>query len=148
MSSPPIEATTRARSLPAAARQHTNAGAEAFVHYYNDQLSKAWMTPQAGLLAPLSLPSCKSCRTWEQTAASLVANKEHSDRPVIVVKEVVYDSIEDAALVVLASGTQSGASLLNSRGEVVSTGTPKPVTFAYYVIWTSGEWKVQEVKIG
>ncbi|MFV0463147.1 MAG: DUF6318 family protein [Nostocoides sp.] len=134
--------------VPAAARQHTNAGAEAFVRYYLDELSRAWMTPQTGLLPPLSLSTCKSCRANEEAAAEFVADREHVDRAVFAAKSVRYREQGDGQTAVVAAGTQTGLQTLDTSGRVVTSRTAKPLTLVFHLEWAGEGWKVEEVKIG
>jgi hypothetical protein len=75
--SPTTVSTTIDPNIPAAARANTPAGAAAFVKYFHDQLNVAWGKPRAGLLNPLSLPACKTCRPLEDNATDMVTTRRH-----------------------------------------------------------------------
>ena len=75
--SPTTAGPTIDPNIPAAARAHTPAGAEAFVRYFYSQLNIAWSKPQAGLIAGLSAKTCKTCAALEGTAWDLTAKRQH-----------------------------------------------------------------------
>ncbi len=60
--SPTPSASPSGPEVPAAAREHTDAGAEAFVKFFFEQFNEAWTEPQSGLIEGLSDPECKFCR--------------------------------------------------------------------------------------
>lgn len=47
--------------LPALAREHTNAGAKAFVRYYIDVLNYAWIEKSGARILQLARPECGAC---------------------------------------------------------------------------------------
>jgi hypothetical protein len=57
--------------VPAEARANTPAGAIAFAKHFFGLVNRAYTTPQAGLLPPLSTANCKTCAAFESTAARL-----------------------------------------------------------------------------
>jgi len=59
--------------LPVAAREHSPAGAEAFVRFFFARTNRAWTRPEVGLLPPLCLASSKGCAALEATAIELSA---------------------------------------------------------------------------
>ena len=76
--SPTATATrTTDRNIPAAARAHTPAGAEAFTRYFFAQLNSSWSTADPWLLPPLSEPGCKTCGAFTASAAQYHARKQH-----------------------------------------------------------------------
>ncbi|MCH8613297.1 DUF6318 family protein [Arsenicicoccus dermatophilus] len=86
---PPIRGDATA-GIPAAARAHTPEGAEAFVRYFIDQVNVAWTTPRTGLIASLSLPTCKSCTNLEKGAADMAAADSHYAKPMLTLKNEVF----------------------------------------------------------
>ncbi|QQS01335.1 MAG: hypothetical protein IPK37_02360 [Austwickia sp.] len=48
-------------NIPAAAKQHTNAGAQAFARYYIEAVGRLLMDPAKGQLSKLYLPECQEC---------------------------------------------------------------------------------------
>jgi hypothetical protein len=64
-------------NIPAAAKQHTNAGAQAFARYYIDAFSSLLMSPARGQLSRLFKAECQECLESE---AIIVDNLEHARR--------------------------------------------------------------------
>lgn len=67
--------------VPAAARAHTNQGAQAFAEFYLAQLNKAWSLPDPEAIRPYATASCKTCAAYVKTAESLRDAGEKYDRP-------------------------------------------------------------------
>ena len=72
--SPTTASPTTDPNIPAAARAHTPAGAEAFVRYFYRAAEHRLDPPARRDLVPAlpSLPSCKTCTAFEKTANRLV----------------------------------------------------------------------------
>lgn len=68
--------------MPAAARQHTKAGAEAFVGYYVAALNEAGMRPSKTALPQISAKTCATCTEWIGVGKKLQAAGEHYQKPV------------------------------------------------------------------
>ena len=49
-------------TMPALARQHSTAGAKAFVGYYAASLNYSWDAKSSSLLRSLAAPNCSACR--------------------------------------------------------------------------------------
>ena len=56
--SPSVSATVE---VPAAAREQTEKGAEAFVRFFFDEVNQAWTKPASGLVAGQSESGCQFC---------------------------------------------------------------------------------------
>ena len=109
-------------NIPAAARAHTPAGAEAFVRYFYAQLNLAWSKPQAGLISGLSSPTCKTCSNFEEEAAKSVAKNERVVGQSIVLDTVgTSDASNPAKMTVLAIGYQPKTIVVDSSGKTVQT---------------------------
>lgn len=143
--------TTDATELPAAAMAHTPAGAEAFVHYFNDQVSRAWMTPDVTILESLCLTTSKACSGFQDTASLLAKQHQHFDRVPLLLKSVAADTSvtgPGGSTRIVAHGTQNAARVLGANGSVVDTVPKKAADYVYYTIWVTGTWKLQEIKLG
>ncbi|MEP7018358.1 MAG: DUF6318 family protein, partial [Actinomycetota bacterium] len=135
-------------NIPAAARAHTPAGAAAFVKYFYDQLNLAWGQPRAGLLAPLSLPECKTCRTLEDTAVEMVAKHQHMRGDTAQISSVdpgIIESNGDQSLTI--TGSQLATSVLEANGRKVRDIPQAKIRFRGTTRWTGGGWRVSEIKV-
>jgi Family of unknown function (DUF6318) len=134
-------------NIPAAARDHTPAGAEAFVRYFYSQLNVAWSKPQAGLISSLSATTCKTCVNFEREAAKSVAKNERVIGQSIVLTSVdTSDATNPAKLTVLAVGYQPKAIVVDAKGKTVQTLQRERVRTAVTVQWVSGGWRLAEIQ--
>ena len=146
--SPTTAGPTIDPNIPAAARAHTPAGAAAFVKYFYNQLNLAWGQPRAGLLSPLSLPECKTCRTLEDTAIGMVAKRQHMRGETARISSVDPGATEpngDQSLTIL--GSQLATSVLDSNGHGVRDIPQDKIRFRATTRWTTGGWRVSEIKV-
>jgi len=142
--SPTTAGPTIDPNIPAAARAHTPAGAEAFVRYFYSQLNIAWSKPQTGLISGLSVETCKTCATLEGTAADLAAKRRHYLGEVLAVKTI--GSISESEVLVV--GEQPIGAVIDSNGAVVKSGTKvQPLKFVVTVAWPAEGWLVQEIRV-
>lgn len=128
-------------SVPPAARAKTVDGAVAFVRFYIDQVNKAWTTPDATLLPPLSEEGCKSCAGIQQTAASFARKGFHYDtQPLTIISITARQHSEPPRIWVDAELRQNQANEVDHTGVV---STPHPADQAsrvIVVIWQEERW--------
>lgn len=77
-------------TLPAAAKEHTDAGAVAFVKYYLDVVNYAWTKPDPDMIEPISLKKCSSCGNYATVAEKLASAREHYVGPVLESKKLLH----------------------------------------------------------
>ena len=145
--SPTVSPTTDP-NIPAAARAHTPAGAAALVRYFHDQLNVAWGQPRSGLLAPLSLPTCKTCRTLEDTSADLVRDHQRMNGNTMRIDSVDPSGIEpngDQSVVV--AGAQLSTSIVDSAGRKIREIPADRVRFFATTRWTARGWLIAEIQV-
>ena len=146
--SPTTASPTADPNIPAAARAHTPAGAAAFVKYFHDQLNVAWRQPRAGLLAPLSLPGCKTCTALEDNAADLVAKHEHvSGDPVRIDAVNLSDPASNGDQRLIITGAQLRTSVVDSKGQKVRDIPEAKIRSVAMTRWTASGWRVSEIKV-
>ena len=139
--------TTADPNIPAAARAHTPAGAEAFVRYFYIQINTAWTKPSAGLISALSSPGCKSCAELEATAAELVQKKQHYDgAPVTIVSVGGLGEESPGHPDVLVEFIQEHRDVIDASGHVALTDERKQGKFVATLGWSSRGWSVATVK--
>jgi hypothetical protein len=134
-------------NIPAAARAHTPAGAAAFVKYFHDQLNVAWRQPKSGLLAPLSLPDCKTCAALETTAVDMVTKQQHMLGDAVRIDSVDPGNAEpngDQTMVI--TGAQLGTSIVDTTGRKVRDIPANKIRSLATARWTSSGWRVGEIK--
>ena len=146
--SPTIAAPKIDPNIPAAARAHTPEGAAALVRYFHGQLNLAWGEPRTGLLAPLSLPGCKTCSTLEGTAAKMVPKHER-----MATNTVRIDSADPGATesngdqTVVVTGAQLKTSVIDSNGQKVRDIPADRLRLLVTTRWTTSGWRVGEIKV-
>jgi hypothetical protein len=135
-------------NIPAAARAHTPAGAAAFVKYFHDQLNVAWGKPRAGLLAPLSLPSCKTCSTFESTAANMAQKHERMLGDTVRIDSVDAGATEsNGDQTVVVTGAQLKTSVVDSNGKKARDIPADRLRLLATTRWTASGWRVSEIKV-
>ena len=118
-SAPTTTATpTTDPNIPAAARAHTPAGAEAFVRYFFERLNVAWTAPSAGILSPLCQPSAIACAANEKTATRLVSEGHRYDGNPVTVKIIAaLGSTSTNRIAVLTNVVQERRSEIDATGK-------------------------------
>jgi len=133
--------------VPAAARTHDAAGAEAFVKYYFELFNLAWTRPQAGLLAPLCQPTSKSCRANEAGAQNLVTNRERYDGPPLTELAIAGSIDADGTSLVRFNGRQEARKVIRADSGLVIASVPmQPAVFDISLVWTPMGWSISTIK--
>lgn len=130
--------------IPKAARAHTKAGAEAFVRFFMDQVSVAWVTPQTGLIRDLGLPDCLACASFEKTAAELVEKgQRYERRPSTVISATA--SSQGRGQRVHAVIQQHQVNIVNASGAIISTDSAKRFSGDVLLIWKGNRWWIYDM---
>ncbi|NYG05757.1 hypothetical protein BJ986_000244 [Phycicoccus badiiscoriae] len=125
--------------IPAAARAHTPAGAEAFVKFFMDQVSTAWTKPQAGLIPPLGEPDCLSCQSFERTASDLVAKAQrYESRPSTTISSVAIEGGPRQMVHLVIQ--QHEVDVVDRAGKTVLTDKSKRFAVNAELTWRGGRW--------
>lgn len=134
---------TTSVQIPAAARAHTEAGAEAFVKFFMDQANRAWMEPNAALLPPLSDPGCLSCKEIQRTAASLVRDgQRYVSAPVTVTRVAAFGGAPKGQQYVRLFMTQHKVDVVDATGKVVLTDPKRSLARTAGVLWKGESWRM------
>ena len=146
---PPTSASpTTDPNIPAAARAHTPAGAAAFVRYFHDQLNIAWGQPRAGLLAPLSLPSCKTCSAFESNAAKNVSAHQHISGNTVRIDSSNPGGVEaNGDQTVVFTGAQLKTAVVDSTGHKVRDIAAAKIRSVATTRWTATGWRISEIQV-
>ena len=135
-------------NIPVAARAHTPAGAEAFIRYFYRQLNVAWGQPRAGLLAQLSLPTCKICTALEENAAKNVSTHQRMSGDTVRIDSADAGGTEstgDQRVIVI--GSQLKSSVVDSNERKVRDIPAAKFRFVATTRWTESGWRVNEIKV-
>lgn len=146
--SPTTASPTADPNIPAAARAHTPAGAEAFVRYFYSQLNVAWTAPRAGILSPLCQASAVACAANEQTATRLAKEGHHyNGNPITVVFIGVLDATTKNQLGILAKVIQERRSEVDATGKTFVTDQHKNLRLHFELLYTGQAWSVASTKL-
>jgi len=143
---PTTKATTDP-DIPAAARVHTPAGAEAFVRYFFSQLNRSWSTADPSLLSPLSAPGCKTCAAFTASAAEFASKNQHYKGAVFSVTSIAALGQGPRGQEVLVIGKQEPGAIVNSAGSVVKASVAQSGKFVVSLKWTGNGWSISELQV-
>ena len=135
--------------VPAEARVNSPAGAMAFARYFFAQVNKAYTTPQAGLIAPLSTARCKTCATYEGNSLKYVQlHQRHTLEPVQVTEvSIAPDTPDDVTRTVDVVFVQRPSQIVDSVGAVVETLKSRQAIFAVDLVWDGSLWRVSGIQV-
>lgn len=135
-------------TVPAAAREKSEKGAEAFVRFFFDELNRAWTTPAIGVVSALSDGGCQFCTKSEADARSLVdRGQRYSSKPVEVIRATAMTGAAPEGQIFLRTELrQNRSDVVDASGSVISTDAQKLVTLVSGVIWANGAWRMYEVE--
>lgn len=144
----PTKTPTTDPSVPAAARAHTPAGAEAFTRYFIERVNIAWTEPRAGSLLPLCQSSALACVAYERDATRLAKEGHRYDgNPVSITFIGVLDATNPNRFDVLANLVQERRSEIDSAGKIYVTDKRKKVRLNFELLYTDHAWSVATIKI-
>ncbi len=139
--SPSPSPTASGPDVPAAAREKTDAGAEAFVEYFFDQFNVAWTKPEAGLISNLSTEDCKFCATTETQAKWLVDNKQRYDKlPVTLLDMEAIAGAPEGQIYLTGTLRQNETNIVDESGAVTRTDAKKSLPRNIGLKWQGDRW--------
>lgn len=134
-------------NIPAAARAHTPAGAEAFTKYFFAQLNRSWSTADPSLLPPLSEPGCKTCGAFTSSAASFRSKTQHYKGEVFSVTSIGALGKGLKGEEVLVVGEQEPGAIVDQAGTVITASVRQAGKFLISLAWTGRGWKAVELQV-
>ncbi|MBK8470716.1 MAG: hypothetical protein IPL45_13380 [Actinomycetales bacterium] len=142
-------APTFPADVPAEARANTPQGAIAFVKHFFATLNRAYTTPAAGLISPLSTDGCESCAGFEERATSYVADGRRYDRPALNVVEVSLnpETPPADAQIIDAVLEQLPARIVDTTGHLVKEITAEKGVMILRILRVKDVWLVDSVKV-
>ncbi|PKZ41059.1 hypothetical protein CYJ76_09475 [Kytococcus schroeteri] len=73
--------------MPAAAKENTAEGAEAFARWYVESINHLFRYPQAGVIDEFSAPSCEQCQRIAETVEEFESKGQRADRLPLAMKD-------------------------------------------------------------
>jgi hypothetical protein len=135
-------------NIPAAARAHTPAGAEAFTRYFINRWNVAWTVPRSGILSPLCQTSALACTAFERTATRLSKEDHRYDGNPVTIKFIgVIDRTGRNQLGVLANLVQERRSEIDRSGKVLLTDKREDFQLHFQLLYTTRGWSVSSTKV-
>ncbi|MEO7423307.1 MAG: DUF6318 family protein, partial [Ornithinibacter sp.] len=143
----PTPSASPTSEIPAAAREKTDAGAEAFVKYFFDRTNEAWTAPAVGLIPPVSETDCKFCVTTERRAEALVqSNEKYLEAPILLAGVQAITGAPEGQQYVGATLNQREVKVVDAAGEVVRTDQKKSLESLIGLKWRDGKWSMFAVE--
>ncbi|WP_141788827.1 DUF6318 family protein [Oryzihumus leptocrescens] len=134
--------------MPAAARAHTPAGAEAFARYFFAQFNASLQQAKPDLLGGLASDACKSCQAFIDTAVEYRTNGQHySGEPFTVATVGAIDQQGNDETRVLVSGVQHPGAVVDASGKIVQQTKYQKGQFSVHLKWINGAWVAEELKV-
>lgn len=136
-----------APGVPEEAKYKTDAGAIAFAKYYLETVNQVGKEPKVGVLEPLALPSCKTCKLQQDTVKSDVQKQVHvTGDQFTVISAHRIPAAGSVTISVLC--TQPEITAVDSAGTTVETEPARTTPFGmvFDLRWESG-WRVYTLKI-
>ena len=134
--------------VPAEARANTPDGAKAFAKHYFAQINKAFTTPQAGLIAPLSELTCLSCAGFANAADGYAKlGQRYSVDPIQVIEVTTASESPESGAFVDAVLKLPAAKLVDPTGAVVDTFAEKRGVFLVEMHRRPEGWVVQKIRV-
>lgn len=131
--------------LPAAARQRTAPGAEAFVRYFVELVNRSGTVPSADPFGPLAADGCKACAFFQQESQKLVRLGARYSRPPLRVSSVAghpMDPGTGATYVVSAILIQAEVPIMKADGSTIKTSAPWTASYDFELRWGPGYWQL------
>src|SRR4051794_7263972 len=136
-------------AVPAAARRHSAAGAEAFARFYLEQVNRAWATANPELIRPYAAKTCKTCANQIRTAVDLRrSGQRYANAAGALGASIVTPESTRGRVVVELPYDQLAVDVLDRAGRVVQHMPAIRSQSQVTVTWGPGQnWQVAEIKL-
>jgi hypothetical protein len=139
--------TSETSSIPAAAREKTPQGAEAFVQYFFSTYNDAWTLVRPGAIAALSHPECEFCRKAEDTTRTLASRGDRYNKPPVTVRKTqALSGAPEPQSYVYVDLVQNKSSVVAADGSTVHNDAKKAIPSNVVLTWTVEGWRVLAVE--
>jgi hypothetical protein len=140
-------ATTASVTIPAAAKERTKTGAEAFARHYYESVGRSYVSGDTSKIEAMARPTCTGCGAFVRAISERKARGEHTDKSSIVVKLVSARSGSKDRYVVNVAGNELPVRVLDAENNVVETSKPGVFTAATEVVWDAGRWHIEDFRV-
>lgn len=143
----PTPSPTDTTGVPEAARQNTEAGAEAFIRYYFDQYNLAMTTANPDLIRPLSEATCQFCSGSIEDIVGMRTNGEHYvSAPVATgsFEPVAHPPAGEHRFFVFVN--QVGATVVTKSDVAVRTDPKQSGNTQVGVRWHDDRWLLRDIE--
>jgi hypothetical protein len=142
-----LDDAARAR-IPTAARAHTPQGAEAFARFYLEQFNRSWVEADPAILSPYSLPACKTCANFVETAVWLRENGLHYDGNPTTLGTSAWlpETTANRAFIQIVNN-QEARHIVGMDGSVHESIEKTPALNELELHWSSDAWSVAAVRV-
>lgn len=131
--------------IPAAAREDSIEGAQAFVTYFVGLANDSWTRPDPSLLIPLTDPACKTCAAFIQTARDYqAAGRRYVGTP-FEISNAQGTYWQPGTATVHALGRQPAGAVVDSAGVTVQSVPAAEGGLVYRLAYDRG-WRVSSIK--
>lgn len=132
-----------APGVPEEAKYKTDAGAIAFAKFYNEEINRLGLAPQAGVLERYAAPTCKTCKGHSDTITSNVKDGSRFAGPQFKTLRA-YTNVDGTVGLVVE---MPKVDIIRPDGSVSDT-FPAEATEArvFRLIWTATGWRVAEIQ--
>lgn len=117
--SPTTSADPVIAKIPAAARSHSQGGAEAFARFYMEQVNQAFIKADPTSLDGFSASNCKTCSSFRQGAEDLRAKGHHHEGLSISVDGAPANSYTPQTAIIQLFVTQHSVPIVDRSGKKV-----------------------------
>jgi Family of unknown function (DUF6318) len=134
--------------LPDVAREHTTAGAKAFVRYYIDVLNYAALALSPARLDDLSPQRCELCTSFVEVVRRVRDHSGHQEGGELELRQLALASVDELGthLLVGTVSVHAGSSQESAQSRPVRI---KPTRFVleFHVGWHRGVWHLSDLRL-
>lgn len=131
--------------LPPAATAHTEDGAKAFVTFFVEQMGQSAYQADSAVVAALSGPNCRGCKTLIDYADELKAKDHHVDRQSLRLHgQIVYPNSTPDRYIIDALIEDQPSKIVDLQNTTVSNQAGEKFTLRNTVSWSAGGWVMSE----
>lgn len=131
--------------IPAAARPETQAGAEAFVKFYFEQVNVAFKNASSHGLEDLTSSDCELCSGMAEGVTSMAAKDRHYGGDLAEVTYLRAIEFTPTARRVLVEADQQQVSVMDKAGQVVDTTSAANLGFVATLEF-DGRWVITRMQ--
>jgi hypothetical protein len=134
-------------TIPAAARAHTEDGAEAFAIFYTKEMDRATTSANSKPLQVLALPSCVACTSIIDLVDDYRKSGQRQRQSSVRVKLAQAQRAAPNTVVVDVLVDDLAHEVIAADGSVVSKSPAAKINFRHTVSWTASGWRISDSEI-